>query len=458
MSRPKARVLVVDDEQHFRENLADFLSSQGYEVLQAPDAGRAMALASQRSVDVAAVDMVMPKKGGLALLAELKELDPLVQVIVMTGKGTIETAVDAMRKGAFDFVAKPVRMAEIEAVVRRALDHASLARENRAYRELQRRHRLRVAGVVVAKSPAMRVVLEEAVQLGQADFPVLIQGETGTGKEVVAEHIHANSDRRDLPMTVLNCAAIPDALVDSELFGHEKGAFTGADQTRPGMIEIANRGTLLLDEIGDLPAPAQGRMLRFLESGVYRPVGGRIERAVDVRVLAATNHSLRDDVESGGFRDDLFHRLNVYRLTVPPLRERLEGIEAIAHSVLHRLNRQFRSELTISRAAGEALRRHGWPGNVRELIHSIERAAFTCRMAGASTIAVEHLALTHEKAGQEVQVSLEEAGKRHIQAVLRSVGGSKREAARILGISERHLYRLLKRETIPPPAAEASDL
>jgi two-component system, NtrC family, response regulator AtoC len=441
--RKTGKVLVVDDEQHFRENVAEYLSSRGYEVLQAPDADSGMEVVRDQPIDVAAVDMMMPGTGGIEFLDALKRMDPFIQVVIMTGQGSIETAVEAMRKGAFEYVTKPARLAELETVIRRALANASLSRENRAHREAQRRRRLRLAGDIVAKSAGMREILRAAEQLGQTDFPVLIEGETGTGKEVVAHYIHANSPRRDLPLTVLNCAAIPDNLVDSELFGHEKGAFTGADETRPGMIEVADRGTLLLDEIGDMPEQAQARLLRFLESGVYRRIGGRTERPVDVRVLAATNHNLAADVKDGRFREDLYHRLNVYQLTVPPLRERPEDIPAVAASVLHIQNRQLGVALAFSKEASEALRRHGWPGNVRELTHTVERAAFSARMAGAQDIAVSHLALPQAGPAGGVQISLKEAEERHIQAVLRSVGGSKREAARILEVSERHLYRLL---------------
>ncbi|MBT3375511.1 MAG: sigma-54-dependent Fis family transcriptional regulator [Lentisphaerae bacterium] len=443
MRRSKGTVLVVDDEESFRENVAEYLQSRGYQVLQAPDADSGMTVARTQSIDVAAVDMVMPGAGGIEFLESVKEVDPFIQVVIMTGQGSIETAVDAMRRGAFEYVSKPTRLAELEAVIRRALANVSLARENRAYREAQRRGRLRLAGRIVAKSPAMRRILAESEHLGQTDFTVLIQGETGTGKEVVANYIHANSTRCDLPMTVLNCAAIPDHLVDSELFGHEKGAFTGADETRPGMIAVADRGTLLLDEIGDMPEQAQSRLLRVLENGVYRRIGGRTEHPVDVRILAATNHDLTADVENGTFREDLYHRLNVYQLTVPPLRERPDDVLAVAESVLHSQNRKAGTELALSKEARDALSHHAWPGNVRELSHAIERAAFSARMASAEEISADHLGLPRAKPPAGVQVSLAVAEARHIQAVLRSVGGSKREAAKVLEISERHLYRLL---------------
>ena len=437
-------VILVDDESDFRENVAERLEGRGFEILQAGDGESALAQVRDRVVDAAVVDVMMPGMDGITLLSRLKEVDPLMEVVVVTGQGSIESAVEAMRRGAYHYVTKPARLKELEIVVRRAVEKTGLARQNQAYREHQRRKRAQSVGEIVVASAAMKNLLEAARGIAQTDSTVLIEGETGTGKEVLAEFIHRNSQREDQTLSVLNCGALSDSLLDAELFGYEKGAFTGATESRPGIFEVSDGGTLFLDEIGDIPPDAQVRLLRVLERGLFRRVGSTREQSVDVRVLAATHRDLSQAVEEGRFREDLFHRLYVFRLPIPPLRERLEDLAPLARHFLSKLcaaGCQFRS---ISHAAEAALHGHSWPGNVRELAHVMERACFAARLAGADEVQPEHLGLPTSTVQVNPMVSLDEAQSRHVRAVLECVGGNRQQAAEVLGVSERHLYRLLR--------------
>jgi DNA-binding NtrC family response regulator len=381
---------------------------------------------------------------GLDLLVKLKQLDPLIEVVMVTGQGSIESAVEAMKRGAYHYVTKPVRLTELELVARRALERTRLARQNQIYREHQRRRR-GGAAEVVAESASMKRLLAQAEQLAASDTPLLVLGETGTGKEIVAEFIHRHSARRDRELVVVNCAALTESILDAELFGHEKGAFTGATESRPGMVELADGGTLLLDEIGDMPPAGQVRLLRFLEKSVFRRVGSAREQSVDVRVVAATHRDLAKAVSTGAFREDLYHRLDVFQLRIPPLRERPEDILPLAASVLARLSRGAPRPLT--EAGREALLAYSWPGNVRELVHAVERAFLMAGMAGSDEIGPEHFCLQVAGAAPAgALVSIDEAVRRHVRFVLDRVDGNRARAAEILGVSERHLYRLLQQD------------
>ena len=438
-------ILVVDDEDSFRENNVEFLGAVGFTTFEANQGEPALAHARGNAIDVAVVDIVMPGMDGISLLGRLKEVDPLMEVVMVTGQGSIETAVEAMRLGAYHYITKPVRLKELEMMVCRALEKGQLARQNSLYREELRRRRGAPAGEAVAASSSMRDLLWQAERIAQTDSTVLIEGETGCGKEVLAELIHRKSGRADKPLMVLNCGALSENLVDAELFGHEKGAFTGAMETRTGLIEVADGGTLLLDEIGDIPEAAQIRLLRFLERGVFRKVGSTREQAVDVRVLAATHRDLEHEVEQGRFREDLYHRLVVFRLAVPPLRDRQADIVPLAGHFLARLGGPGLAPKKLTSDAQAALCAYAWPGNVRELSHAIERACFAAQLAGASEIAPDHLKLPAPKNQTAVLVSLKEAERRHVLSVLEHVGDNREKTAEVLGISERHLYRLLKR-------------
>ncbi len=441
-------VLLVDDEAQFRANVAERLASRGYHVVEAGNAAEGFAAAQAHPVDVALVDMIMPDEDGLSLLGRLKELDPLLEVILVTGQASIETAVEAMRRGAYHYVTKPVRLRELELVLERALEKGRLAQQNRALSVELRRRRDGGPEEMVAASRAMLEVVRQAERLASTDSTVLIEGETGTGKERIAELIHRRSARAARTFTVLNCGALTETLVDAELFGCEKGAFPGATETRPGVVEVADGGTLLLDEIADLGAPAQVRLLRFLEKGVFRRVGSSREQTVDVRVLAATHRDLAREVAEGRVREDLFHRLFVFRLRIPPLRERPEDILPLARHFLARLAGATAAP-SISELAEQALLRHTWPGNVRELSHAVERALLEARLAGATELGPESLGQTAVTSSGSDLLTIEEAERRHIERVLRLVGGNRQRAADVLGVTERHLYRLLRRSGHP---------
>ncbi|MEW6358742.1 MAG: sigma-54 dependent transcriptional regulator [Planctomycetota bacterium] len=458
-------VLLVDDETQFRENIADYLNPHGYTVLQAGDAASALSQAQEHVLDAALVDILMPGMDGITLLSELKGIDPLLEVIIVTGQASVESAVEAMRRGAFHYVTKPVRLHELEMLVARAVEKTQLSRQNALLREDMRRKRAQAAGEIVAVSDAMKQILEKAENVARAESSVLIEGETGVGKEVIAEFIHRNSKRGSNVFSVLNCGALPETLQDAELFGYEKGAFTGAAESRPGIIEVSNGGTLLLDEIGDIPPGIQTRFLRFLERGLVRRLGSTREQSVDVRVLAATHRNLEQEVAEGRFREDLYHRLLVFRIYIPPIRERREDILPLAEHFLFRVNAPEAAGKILSRAAQDALSNYSWPGNVRELAHSIERACFAAQLARSQEILPEHFGLPDERgvvrslaapahpslspsAAGSVDLSetlnLTEIEKKAIRLALTRTSGDKRRAAEILNIGLSSLYRKIK--------------
>ncbi len=440
----QGRLLIVDDEKSCRLTIAEYFSERGYDTVGAESGEAALEVVKSRTVDVATVDLFMPGISGMELIAKLKQIDPLIEIIMITGERSVEFAVQAMREGAYDYVPKPVQLPDLEMCITRATEKAILARENRQFRETQRRHHVHLTSGIVAQSDAMREVLQTAEGVCNTNAPVLIEGETGVGKEVLAEFIHAGSQRKDVPMTTLDCGSLSVNLIEEELFGHEKGTFTGATEPRPGMLEMADRGTLFLDEIGEMPIEAQTRLLRALEKGTLRRLGGRVEKRVDVRILAATNRDLRRSIEKGTFRQDLYYRLLVFRLVIPPLRERKADILPLAYSLLH--NHGTTDEgLGLSDEAQDALCAYSWPGNVRELIHTIERAILYAELANSSLILPEHLTLptVHDAVTDDGAISLKEADNRHIAKVLDTVGGNRKQAANILGLSERQLYRRL---------------
>jgi len=442
--KTKTTILIVDDEADFREDIAYALQQSGHRVLEAENAEAAVELAQRHPVDVALLDLALPGRDGIETMQALQRIDPVIQFVILTGQGTVESAVEAMREGATDYLTKPAALSELEAIVEKACRTSRLARQNRAYRAAQERKQRGRGRNLIAVSAAMKHVVKQAEALAQVDFPVLIHGETGTGKEVVAELIHANSERADMPLTILNCPALPASLVDAELFGHEKGSYTGAADERVGMLEVADDGVLLLDEIGDMPLDVQARLLRFLETGTFRRLGARVEKTVDVRVLAATNRDLAEDVKEGRFREDLYHRLRVYELQVPPLRERVEDILPLAQNVLDARTSTRGPRPELSSSAVDVLHAHPWPGNVRELLHTIERAAFTASLSGSRSIEPEHLNLpVSGEEPMDLASVLASCRQRHVAKVLALTGGHRREAARLLGVSERQLYRLL---------------
>jgi DNA-binding NtrC family response regulator len=370
-------ILVIDDDPAVRDILEAFLTSKGFEVTLAPDGESGVALLKERRFDGYLVDLVLPGMGGLEVLKEIAPLHPHLPAIVITGHGAIETAVEAIKLGAFDYITKPFVLEELLLVVQRALDFTRLKQENLSLkRQLKQRYEFHG---LIGTSPQMQKVYSLIKKIADTDATVLIQGESGTGKELIAKTIHFNSSRAQHPFVPFNCAAIPRDLLESELFGHERGAFTGAINTRIGRFERANGGTILLDEIGELHPSFQVKLLRVLQEREFERVGGTKTIKVDVRILAATNKNLEEETKAGNFREDLFYRLNVIPLHIPPLRERKEDIPLLTDYFVHHFARKRKREPV--RILPEVLRifmEYPWPGNVRELENLIERMVILC--------------------------------------------------------------------------------
>jgi DNA-binding NtrC family response regulator len=434
------RVLVVEDDAVARRLLAEVLEKEGYAVRAVASAEEALAEAGGFRAEVVVTDLRLAEMDGLALLREVKAVDPATQVIVMTAFGSLETAVEAIRGGAFDYVSKPFRMEEMCATVNRALEaHADAAQPSIEEGETET--------AVIGRSASMTAVFTAVARVASLKTLVLIEGETGTGKELIARAIHDAGSRASGPYVVVNCASLPEGLLESELFGHIRGAFTGANTDRKGLFEAASRGTILLDEIGDMPMAVQAKLLRVLESGEVRPVGATVSRTVDARVIAATHRDLARCVEEGTFRQDLYFRLNAVTINVPPLRERPEDLPALAEHFLKRHARNAeRSIRGLTPQARRVLERHAWPGNVRELSHVLERSV---ALAKGPMIDVDdlpaHLRGAPAQSLAPASQTLEEVEKAHVVAVLKSVGGNRGRAAAILGIDRKTLYRKLLR-------------
>ncbi len=374
-----SRILVVDDKEMMRDSVATLLGRRGHGVVAASGGEQALEKLGARRPDVVVTDLQMPGMNGLELLAAIQEVDDGIPVIFMTAYGTIETAVKAMRSGAFDYVTKPFSGEELELTVERAIAHASVVRENQVLKATVQSGRSG-ATRMVGSSPRMTDLQEGLMLVAESHSTVLINGESGTGKEVAARLIHESSPRRDAPFLAVNCAALSPSLLESELFGHEKGAFTGADKMRKGRFELADGGTLLLDEISEMPLELQAKLLRVLQEQSFERVGSSRTQTVDVRVLATTNRNLELEVEAGRFRGDLFFRLNVLPFTMPPLRERAEDLPDLAEHFLGAVAaREGRDTLGFSEEAMDVLQGYAWPGNVREFQNICERAAVLCR-------------------------------------------------------------------------------
>jgi DNA-binding NtrC family response regulator len=441
-------LLIVDDDQVARELLAETLGREGYRVRVAGGGEEALRLAGAEPFDMALVDLRMPDVDGLAVLKQLAMIQPDLPVVILTAFATIETAIAAVNAGAFDYLSKPFRMEEIKIVVRRTLDARRLARENLQYRqELGARYGFEG---LIGQSHQMVEIYKLIARMAALETTVLIEGETGTGKELVARAIHGASGRAARPFVVVDCAALPETLFESELFGHERGAFTGAFAARRGLLETAAGGTCFLDEIGELTAPLQAKLLRTLQERSVRRVGGNDEIPFDVRVVVATNRDLRKLVADGGFRDDLYYRLNVVTITVPPLRERASDIPLLAQHFLEVFAR--RTGRVVKRLAPESvalLAGYRWPGNVRELEHVIERAM---ALSSSETLLPDdfpaHLVEERDRAPRlpAEGMTLEDVKRWYVNKVLEESGGNKLRAAELLGIDRRTLYRILERQ------------
>ncbi|MBI2194136.1 MAG: sigma-54-dependent Fis family transcriptional regulator [Planctomycetes bacterium] len=441
----KASILLVDDEEDYRAIIMDHLEARGYSVAGAASAAEAIRLATTMDFNLALLDIRMPETNGLELLRALKAVDPNLDVIMLTGHATVETAIEAMKQGAVDYLRKPARLTELEAVIERTLAVQCLRQET-----FQLRERLRLSEKfpqIVGESKAIGKVLKQIAQVAQTDTTVLIQGETGTGKELVAHAIHQASPRAQKPFVVLNCGAFQETLLENELFGHEKGAFTGADTAKPGILEVANLGSLFVDEVGEMTLGAQVRFLRFLEKGDFRRLGSNRDLRVDIRVIAATNRNLEAEVRKKRFREDLFFRLNVFLVDVPPLRQRKEDIPFLVRHLISSSSIIPARKTEVSAEALECLMDYDWPGNVRELANVVERALITCRQGKihAYDLTLRPGWFAEIVPNQDALESLEAVERNHIEKVIRSVKGNKRRAAHVLGISIRNLYRKLER-------------
>jgi DNA-binding NtrC family response regulator len=457
MSIRPINVLIVDDEASQRSGLAALVSTWGMTPATASDGNEALMKLNEFAADVILTDLNMPGLDGFGLLQRLRDSGEMPPTIVLTAFGSVEAAVKTVAElGAFWFLEKPYDSKTVEVLIRRAASHARLGSDKRLL-ERQLSYKGSLCGMV-GTSPKMQEIFALLQQAGPTRAGVLITGESGTGKELVARTLHALSPRREGPFIGINCAALPESLIESELFGHEKGSFTGANERRAGCFELAQHGTLLLDEIGEMPMPTQAKLLRILEDSKVRRLGGRSEFEVDVRVVAATNKVPEDAVRGGHLREDLFYRLNIFHVHIPPLRERKEDIRAIADALLIDLNRKHECRVTeIPEAVMDYLLRHDWPGNVRELRNVMERAVI---LAGDGAMEIRHLppflqgrpATVQTAAAAEdpnsVQFSIgttvEEAEKGLILRTLDHTNNNKTRAAEILGISLKTLHNKLK--------------
>ena len=445
---PRARILVVDDDASTRAIFGELLQRWGYDVEQTSDGHDALKLTAERRPDVIISDLVMPKLDGLALTRALREESPDTPVIIITGEGTIDAAVEAVREGVFDFVEKPLDPTRLKVILQRALEKRETEHEMHV---LRRRLGQVDAGVgLIGQSPAMRKVMDLVAKVAPSKASVVVGGQSGTGKEMVARAIHQLSPRRDKAFIAINCSAIPATLIESEMFGHERGAFTGADQRRLGAWELADGGTLFLDEVGEIPVELQAKFLRVLEDERLRRLGGKGEIHVDVRVLSATNRELKDEIKAGRFREDLFFRLNVFQIPLSPLKERRDDIPLLVQHFIDRFSREGGKKLAgVTPQAMKVLCEYGWPGNIRELRNTLERAVILC---GGGIIDVEHLPAELAVGGGESAylklpfgLPLREVEKEYILSSLGRMQNNKARTAQALGISEKTLYNKLYR-------------
>jgi DNA-binding NtrC family response regulator len=446
----KGRILLVEDDPSVNTLVAAFLRAHDYEVDTADSLGAAEGALRARPPDAVLLDQVLPDGNGLELLARLKAAPPAVPVIMLTGHGSIELAVRAIKEGAEQFLTKPVDMTALLVLLERLVENERRKRQQLASHSRADRQSI---DPFEGRSPAMAALAEEAKAIAAAESPVLIQGETGTGKGVLARWLHENGPRADGAFVDLNCAGLARELLESELFGHEAGAFTGALKTKLGLVEVAHQGTLFLDEIGDMETAVQPKLLKVIEEGGFRRLGAVRDRHVDLRLIAATHQDLAERVQARSFRSDLFFRINTLTIVVPSLRERSADIPLLAESIAQRVAREMgRGPVALSPAALAALQRYAWPGNVRELRNVLERAVLLC---GREVIEPADLRFAfappaESVAEQDAPVTLADLERRHIETMLRAHDGSVDRTARALGISKSSLYDRIKRFGIAP--------
>ncbi|WP_237226119.1 sigma-54-dependent transcriptional regulator [Rubinisphaera sp. JC750] len=444
MSASKIELLIVDDDEYLQEDLQTYFTERGYSVAVAGNAEQALAAVDSRVFSVAVVDMFLPDSTGMELLKEFQRRECECEVVMLTGQGTIESAVEAMKVGAADFLTKPVRMKELDAVIQRAAETFRIKQKNRQLRGIVERNTPRPA-TMIGESEAMQGVYRLIERAGPTDKTVLIQGESGTGKELVARALHAASHIADQPLIDINCAALPEQLLESEMFGHEKGAFTGATASKQGLFEIADGGTLFIDELGELALPLQAKLLRVLEDGTFRRVGSTKQRRADVRIIAATNRDLRNEAEQGRFREDLYYRINILTISLPPLRARERDVPLLL--------RKFAGPAwEFEPGLITALERYSWPGNVRQLKNAVDRAQI---LAEDNLLELKNFPeeIQRELSGEvgndfSAPVELGQLTRQHIEQIYVQQDRNKTKTARALGVSRRTLYRLLEKYRI----------
>ncbi|HEX9402284.1 MAG TPA: sigma-54 dependent transcriptional regulator [Anaeromyxobacter sp.] len=454
-----AAILVVDDEASMREFLEILLGKQGHRVASAADVKGALARVGEGGVDLVVTDLRLGAESGIDVLRRVKELSPATEVVMVTAFATTENAIQAMKLGAYDYVLKPFKVEELRLVVEKALEHRALVQENRVLRHRVGKPRL-ATPEIVGRSAVMEEVRGLVEKVAPTRTTVLVTGESGVGKEVVARAIHDQSDRRDQPFVAINCGAIPEGLIESELFGHERGSFTGAVEAKAGLFEVAGSGTLFLDEVAELPLPLQVKLLRAVQERRVRRVGGAADLAFSARIIAATNRELGEEVAAGRFREDLFYRLNVIQIRVPPLRARREDIPLfVGHYLVRFAVEAGRGDMRLSPEAERRLHEYDYPGNVRELANVVERAVTLAdgplihvadlppalRVAAGAAPPATAPAADLPDTGMDLQAHLDEIERRLLEQALGRAGGVKTEAARLLSLTFRSLrYRLAK--------------
>ena len=452
----RGRLLIVDDEVELKSALCETLADEGYETVGAINGAEGLKALTKQDFDLLLSDLMMPRMDGIQLLRKALETDSNLVGIIMTGQGTIASAVEAMKVGAFDYVLKPFNLETMLPILARAMDMRRLRMENVRLRHyIERLSYESPRYQMIGSSPAMQRVVQLIEKVAPTDATVLVRGPSGTGKELVARALHHNSPRRDQPLVTINCAALQETLLESELFGHEKGAFTGAQQAKPGLIEVAEGGTLFIDEVAEMAPGLQAKLLRVLEDGHYRRVGSTKECHATARVIAATNRPLEDELKAGRFREDLYYRLNVVSIDLPPLRERRQDIPSLVEHFL--TNRQLgKVRCNVAPDAIRALLSYDWPGNIRELANVLERAQI---LAEDNSITLDDLPETMQAVPNISPdigpLNLSELERRTVQAALQQAKGNKVQAARLLGISRRALYRLIEKYHLEENRAES---
>lgn len=447
-------ILVIDDEAAQRDVLTGYLKKKGYKIFSASSGKEGIEIAKNNSVDIILSDFKMPDLNGIEVLEQVKKINPEISFVIVTAYGTVENAVKAMRLGAFDYISKPVDLDELDLMIERIVEHKNLKSENQLLKtQLQEKHKI---SSIVSQSQKMEEVINIAARVADSKANVLITGENGTGKEVLAKGIHYLSSRRDAPFVAVNVPALTETLLESELFGHEKGAFTGADKMKKGRFEIAHGGTIFLDEVGDIPQSIQVKLLRVLQEHQFERVGGTEKIDVDVRIIAATNKDLEQKIKEGTFREDLYYRLNVVSIKIPPLRERKEDILPMIEGFIDKYSKENKKDkLEISKEAADVLMKYNYPGNVRELENIIERAVVLTR---GKVITLNDLPINIK--GFKEEKSLAVIGKgtltQQVEAIekqlifdaLQESGGNQTKAGKLLGLTERNLRYKLKKYNI----------